>query len=153
MSRFFRVLLLLSLATCFFGSAYLVFHDKPEVPEIQRKNEYQTPQLPSRELALIQPDPRAHLVEVSGSPAQSSQQSLKEMMRRDSEGLTLCEHSDGGASVNLQGRFSHVTVAVPSGDGGWIIRCFDNYEEMQAALSGSLPAASESSTSNEPVYQ
>lgn len=55
---------------------------------------------------------------------------LAEIMRRDCAGLTVTEHADGRKSINLGGRFQHVTQLVALPDGRKIPRCFGSYQEM-----------------------
>jgi hypothetical protein len=48
---------------------------------------------------------------------------LEQMTSRSSEGLTVVEHADGSASLDLQGRFMHLMRAVPDGKGGFRLVC------------------------------
>lgn len=153
MGKVFRSFLLLSLIASFFGGAYLVFHDRIDSREDEGLLNNDNPDGP-----VVATVPSSSISTVVTNTATSAQPmpsagNLRERMRRDTHGLSECTHDDGGATVHLQGRYSHVTVALPDGDGGWVYRCFDNYEELQAALAGAVPVSSENSATSEPVYQ
>lgn len=148
--------MLFCLIAVFFGGAHLAYKGKESTAEsIADSAHYESRLLTGTE--SVDPMQAATIanksIEQTDDTPQSFELQLKEWMRRDAQGLVECTHADGGASVHLQGRFSHVTVALPTGDGGWVYRCFENHEELQAALNGSLPEDSEISTTNEVVYQ
>lgn len=63
---------------------------------------------------------------------------LREQMRRDFEGLEPVQHADGSISLDLQGRFRHVTAVVTTPDGGTRIQCFSDAEILFDRL-GSPP--------------
>ncbi|MEX0324381.1 MAG: hypothetical protein AB3N63_19650 [Puniceicoccaceae bacterium] len=152
MSKVYRSVLLLVLIACSFGGAYLFFHDGIDVTEYQASVDSNSigpvvATVPSSSVSSVDRN-----IAASAQPMLSAE-NLRERMRRDTHGLSECTHDDGGATVHLQGRYSHVTVALPDGDGGWVYRCFDNYEELQAALAGAVPMSSENSATSEPVYQ
>jgi hypothetical protein len=58
---------------------------------------------------------------------------LAARMSRDTEGLQVVTHADGRRSVNLGGRFMHMSAAVTGVDGKTEVRCFSDYQEMAAA--------------------
>lgn len=63
---------------------------------------------------------------------------LREQMRQDFEGLEPVQHADGSISLDLQGRFRHVTAVVTSPDGGTRVQCFSDAEILFDRL-GSPP--------------
>lgn len=67
---------------------------------------------------------------------------LAARMSRDTEGLQVVTHADGRRSVNLGGRFMHMSAAVTGVDGITVVRCFSDYQEMAAAATANpVPAA------------
>jgi len=65
--------------------------------------------------------------------ASEAMRNLAGRMSRDADGLEVVTHADGRRSVNLGGRFMHMSAAVTGVDGNTQVRCFSNYEEMVAA--------------------
>jgi len=51
---------------------------------------------------------------------------LKQMVNKSTEGLDEVHHADGSVSVDLKGRFQHVTVAKIDEDGNLTQSCVDN---------------------------
>jgi len=63
---------------------------------------------------------------------------LREQMRRDFDGLEPVYHADGSISLDLQGRFMHVTAVVTSPDGENRVQCFSDAEALLERI-GSEP--------------
>ena len=63
---------------------------------------------------------------LSPEEAQKLADSLKHMLNKSTEGLVEERHADGSVSVDLQGRFQHVTVARKNQDGSVSQSCVDN---------------------------
>jgi len=72
--------------------------------------------------------------------------SLSEMLSRSSEGLVEVVEPDGGVTVDLQGRFSHVALARFNADGTHEIVCTDDLEDAIAFLTSENPAPEQSTT-------
>lgn len=86
------------------------------------------------------PDEVHRLATPHGPPeagrASASLGNLAARMSRETQGLAVVTHADGRRSVELGGRFTHMSVAVTGVDGKTRIRCFSDYHEMIAALNG-----------------
>jgi hypothetical protein len=52
-------------------------------------------------------------------------------MVRSVDGLIVKQHPDGRRSIDLQGRFLHMSAAVADGHGGTHIRCFSNLTSLR----------------------
>lgn len=76
---------------------------------------------------LIQPG------QVGAEAPTEAMQHLAARMSRDTGGLQVITHPDGRRSVNLAGRFMHMSAIVTGVDGKTQARCFSNYQEMVAA--------------------
>ncbi|HEX7771988.1 MAG TPA: hypothetical protein VF435_06170 [Pyrinomonadaceae bacterium] len=63
---------------------------------------------------------------LSPEEAQKLADSLKHLLNKSTEGLVEERHADGSGSVDLQGRFEHVTVARKNQDGSVSQSCVDN---------------------------
>ena len=63
---------------------------------------------------------------LSPEEAQKLADSLKHMLNKSTEGLVEERHADGSVSVDLQGRFEHVTIARKNQDGTVSQSCVDN---------------------------
>ena len=63
---------------------------------------------------------------LSPEEAQKLADSLKHLLNKSTEGLVEERHADGSVSVDLQGRFEHVTVARKNQDGTISQSCVDN---------------------------
>ncbi len=61
---------------------------------------------------------------------------LAARMSRQTGGLEVITHADGRRSVDLRGRFMHMSTAVTGPDGKTEVRCFSSDPEMNAALPG-----------------
>lgn len=65
-----------------------------------------------------------------------AERNLADRMSQRTEDLQVISHADGRRSVNLGGRFMHMSAVVTGPDGNPEVRCFTDYQEMAAALSG-----------------
>lgn len=63
---------------------------------------------------------------LSPEEAQKLADNLKHLLNKSTEGLVEERHADGSVSVDLQGRFEHVTVARKNQDGTVSQSCVDN---------------------------
>jgi len=63
----------------------------------------------------------------------AAEQEVERMTSRSTEGLTQVEHANGMVSVDLEGRFMHVMMAVPDGKGGTRLVCTDDHAKASAA--------------------
>jgi hypothetical protein len=93
--------------------------------------------------------PSDDLTQVAAPPPTASLDGASEAMRtlaarmsRDPSGLEVVTHPDGRRSVNLDGRFMHMSATVPGADGNPVVRCYSNYHEMVADRSSAPEAAS-----------
>jgi hypothetical protein len=59
---------------------------------------------------------------------------LAARMDRETSGLKVVEHADGRRSVSLEGRFHHMSAMVSGAGEKQEIRCFNDFNEMAAAL-------------------
>lgn len=64
---------------------------------------------------------------------------IEEMMRWDFTGIVITISPDGMQSMDLEGRFTHVSAAVPDQHGNLRIQCFSGYPAMQTAM-GAAPS-------------
>src|SRR5260370_11402791 len=64
--------------------------------------------------------------ELTPEEARKLAEGLKPMLNKSSEGLITVEQPDGSMSMDLQGRFQHVTVAKVNKDGTVSQACVDN---------------------------
>ena len=63
----------------------------------------------------------------------SADATLEVMTTRSSAGLSEVQHPNGMASVDLEGRYQHVLVAVPGPDGKMTTVCTDDLAKANAA--------------------
>jgi hypothetical protein len=68
---------------------------------------------------------------------------LKEKMRRDGEGLRLIRRADGHQSIDLEGRFTHMSAMVRDENGKWRRQCFETFEALDKAMRGKSPVRNE----------
>jgi hypothetical protein len=73
-------------------------------------------------------------------------QQLERMLSRSMEGLKVVQHPDGMRSLDLEGRFLHVMLAVPDGKGGTRMVCTTDHATAQAAGSSKAPAVPQKKT-------
>jgi uncharacterized protein HemX len=59
---------------------------------------------------------------------------LKSLTNRSTEGLTVTQHSNGMASMNLEGRFGGVVLGRAKADGTTEVRCVFTMEEAEEFL-------------------
>ena len=90
------------------------------IPQVEPPDDNFRPAIPI-------PDPLAE-------PVSEAMRNLASRMSRESEDLQVVTHPDGRRSVNLGGRFLHMSAAVTGADGKTEVRCFSNDEEMSATL-------------------
>jgi hypothetical protein len=64
---------------------------------------------------------------------------LSEKMRWDVDGLEVEVHPDGSESINLNGRFTHVSAAIRDENGEMRIQCFSGYTALTDAINGKTP--------------
>ena len=79
----------------------------------------------------VQIDPETgDLVPVSGSNKAALEYQLQLQLNRSDIGLQEKRHSDGGVSVDLQGRFQSLSVATTDSDGVLHTKCVTNQAEL-----------------------
>jgi hypothetical protein len=74
------------------------------------------------------------------APVSEAMRNLASRMSRESEDLQVVTHPDGRRSVDLGGRFMHMSAVVSGADGKPEVRCFSNDQEMTTPASQSLKA-------------
>lgn len=80
-------------------------------------------------------------VRVSGTaPVSEAMRNLASRMSRESEDLQVVTHPDGRRSVDLGGRFLHMSAVVTGADGKTEVRCFSNDQEMSSSQTQQAPA-------------
>ena len=84
--------------------------------------------------------------ELTPEEAKKLAEGLKPMLNKSSEGLITVQHPDGSMSMDLQGRFQHVTVARVNKDGTVSQSCVDN-PQAAAAFFGIDPKLIENAPS------
>ena len=89
----------------------------------------------------------------SGEPEPPKWEVLKEQMRRDSEGLRPEQRSGAHRSVNLGGRYLHMSAAVRDSEGRLRKQCFTSYEALDNALKGKAAVSQKEASSDEAVEQ
>jgi len=81
-----------------------------------------------------QPDSRLAGAALAGEPSAGlspeGKALLQEQMRRDFRGLEAVYHADGRISLDLQGRFMHVTAVVDAPSGQTQVQCFSDAEAL-----------------------
>lgn len=70
-------------------------------------------------------------------------------MATDDSGLAVRTNPDGSRTIDLAGRFTHVSAAVRGPDGRLRLQCFTDYNAMSAALTGEVPTPQASPDSHE----
>lgn len=78
---------------------------------------------------------------------------LKEQMRRDAAGLQSRQHVGAHRSVNLEGRYLHMSAAVRDSKGRVRKQCFTGYEALDNALKGKTAVSHNEDASDETVEQ
>ncbi len=69
---------------------------------------------------------------------------LKELMRRDSEGLVQVKQADDHVMVDLQGRYTHMSAGIPNPETGEItIQCFAGFDELKETVAGTAQPETE----------
>jgi hypothetical protein len=68
-----------------------------------------------------------------------SRNTLPEQMRWDDKDLEVELHPNGMESINLDGRFTHVSAAIRDENGEIQIQCFSGYTAMTDAINGKTP--------------
>lgn len=123
-------------------------------PEVEARADRATalvshPEAGGDEMAESEPSARGGTAKGSsatGAAAPVDEAHIREMLRRDFDGLVETRRPDGGYSLSLEGRFRHLSVRVPGAeDSAEIVRCFCDADALLTALhSGhsSAPAAS-----------
>jgi hypothetical protein len=74
------------------------------------------------------------------APVSEAMRNLASRMSRESEDLQVVTHPDGRRSVDLGGRFLHMSAVVTGADGKSEVRCFSNNQEMSTAQTQQAPA-------------
>ena len=74
---------------------------------------------------------------------------MQESMRRDSEGLKVIRHPGGRRSIDLNGRFTHMTALVRDENGQFCQHCFENFQKMDKAVKGKSPVKQSKKVKNE----
>lgn len=72
----------------------------------------------------------------SAEEAQQLLQGVAPLVDMSTEGLTAVQHEDGSVSIDLQGRFQNVAVAIIGADGQVEERCVTSVAEAKDFLSG-----------------
>ncbi len=67
------------------------------------------------------------------APPSEAMRKLASQMSRESADLQIVTHPDGRRSVDLRGRFLHMSAVVTGADGKTEVRCFSNDQEMNDA--------------------
>ena len=73
---------------------------------------------------------------------------LKSLTNRSTEGLNVVQHSNGMASMDLEGRFGGVVLGRANADGTTEVRCVFTMEEAEEFL-GLVASTSQESTSQD----
>lgn len=85
----------------------------------------------------VQWDPESGtFVPATGADKAGPDGALARSLDRSAVGLTARTHSDGGVSVDLQGRFRSLSVATTGADGIARTGCVTNPQELEAFLAG-----------------
>ncbi len=74
------------------------------------------------------------------APVSEAMRKLASRMSRESEDLQVVTHPDGRRSVDLGGRFLHMSAVVTDADGKTEVRCFSNDQELSSPLPQQAPA-------------
>lgn len=82
-----------------------------------------------------QVDPQTGKVKpLNAQEAEQLAPGLKKMLNKSADGLTEVQNADGSVSMDLEGRFRHVTVARVNEDGTVTTSCVDNPRAAASAL-------------------
>ncbi len=85
---------------------------------------------------------RAERPEPPAAPSiEPTEARLRELLRRDFEGLGETRRADGGYSLALRGRFRQVGAVVVGAEGAPVARCFCGADELVHALQASSHAS------------
>ena len=90
------------------------------IPRVEPPDDDFRPTIPARDSAA--------------QPVSEAMRNLASRMSRESGDLQVVTHPDGRRSVDLGGRFLHMSAVVTGADGKTEVRCFSNDEEISAAL-------------------
>jgi hypothetical protein len=74
--------------------------------------------------------------EIASNELPVATKNLAARMSGETNGLQVITHADGRRSVNLAGRFMHMSAVVTRPDGEKEVRCFFDYHEMTTTLNG-----------------
>ncbi|NDV61995.1 hypothetical protein G0Q06_05990 [Puniceicoccales bacterium CK1056] len=83
------------------------------------------------------------------SPKGPKWNAAQEKMRRDSEGLKVIRHPEGRRSIDLDGRFTHMSALVRDESGQFCQHCFDNFQAMDKAIRGNSRVKQSKKVQNE----
>ncbi len=64
---------------------------------------------------------------------EAGEANLERMLSRSDEGLQVVNHENGMASVDLEGRYMHASVAVQRADGSTAVVCVSHPDELARA--------------------
>ncbi|HEV8428216.1 MAG TPA: hypothetical protein VGQ41_09980 [Pyrinomonadaceae bacterium] len=82
-----------------------------------------------------QVDPQTGKVKpLNAQEAEQLAPGLKKMLNKSADGLTEVQNADGSVSMDLEGRYRHVTVARVNEDGTVTTSCVDNPRAAASAL-------------------
>jgi len=116
------------------GDAPVKKAPSPEVPALSTPHD---PKSRSPEVEVFQhatnrkdPHPAAESA-VLGKPID-----LADRMRTDSQDLVAVSHGAGHVSVDLSGRFTHMSAGFKDASGRLVIQCFTDFDSMSDALGG-----------------
>ena len=92
-----------------------------------------------RPIPIVEPPdddfrPAIQVRDSGAGPVSETMRNLASRMSRESGDLQVVTHPDGRRSVDLGGRFLHMSAVVTGADGKTEVRCFSNDEEISATL-------------------
>jgi hypothetical protein len=85
------------------------------------------------------------------SPSINGGIDLQQAMRWDGDDLPVETRPDGAQVLHLGGRFTHVSAAVRTRDGEWVIQCFSGYAAIEEGLTRGIPGKDPMRTNHETV--
>lgn len=91
---------------------------------------------PGLEAARVAIDPETGELGPAPAGEKVADEQLRQMLRRDSEGLTEVVHPDGSASIDLQGRFMNASLARLGADGEVETVCTTDHDHAADFLAG-----------------
>lgn len=95
------------------------------IPRVETADDHFQPAIPARD---------------SGAePVSEAMRNLASRMSRESEDLQVVTHPNGRRSVDLGGRFLHMSAVVTGADGKTEVRCFSNDQEMSSSQTQQAP--------------